>query len=188
MSDLSFEEIAQQVVSLFRGDSPLPLMPFSVLFPDQVEWPEYILGLPEDLPPAVAGKSFKLFDLHCQIPSCDCQKVSLAFVDEEGKAWATVSYGWRSAKFYRQWGLNADDTKALRAGFLDPLAEQSEWNSYFLFYFQEVFKKDPRFIKYLKERYAYVKENLPAPFEGSDAAPQSHLAPVLPFKEAASSK
>ena len=164
MSDLSPERIAKLLVDLFGGEALLPLMPFSALFPEQTDWSEYHLSLPEDLPPAIAGKTFKIHDLYCQVPACDCHKVSLAFADEEGRAWATVSYGWRSVAFYRQWGLNAEDTKALRKGFLDPCAPQSEWKSYFLLYFHEFYKKDPQFIEYLKKRYAYVKENLPDPF------------------------
>ena len=190
MSDVSPEELLDFLVDLFVGEPLLPQIPFEVLFPDQTEWPQYFLTLPEGLPPKMAEKTFKIFDLYCPVSSCECHKVSLAFVDPEGEAWATVSYGWRSTKFYRQWGLDLAGTKALKKGFLDPSAEQSDRGIYFLTYFQEVLKKDPLFISHIKERYAYVKNNLTADFfEDSHASSQvSALDNVVPLKPVSSSR
>lgn len=187
MSSVPPEKLANLLVNLFGGEALFPVIPFEVLFPSQTEdWPQYLLSMPQDMPQDIAGKNYKIFDLYCQVPSCDCHKVSLAFVDEEGNTAATVSYGWRSTKFYRQWGLDPEGTRELKQGFLDPCAEQSDLASYFLPYFEAFFKRDPDFMTYIKQRYAYVKSNTPEEF--SKDSKDSPTRNVFPLKPASSTK
>lgn len=46
-------------------------------------------------------------ELYCDEPGCDCRRVTIDVLRPEtgwSKIWATISYGWDSLDFYRQWG------------------------------------------------------------------------------------
>jgi hypothetical protein len=110
----------------------------------------------------------------------------VAFVDEQGKIGATIFYGWRSKKFYQNWGLDPEEAQDMVEGFIEPFAPQSDEAPYFLDIFKEVLRHNPDFNKRITERYAYVQKNLPDnPFEKWDAiSSQKNNIPdnVRPFK------
>jgi hypothetical protein len=140
------------------GEFPdLPLRAFDDLFPHMAELDPYYLTLSDFLPPELAGR-YRVADLYCQDPSCNCHKVSLVFLNKNQKICATVAYGWKSKTFYRKWGLDKDTIQSLTYGFLDPWAQQSEHSSLFLKAFLFSLKRDPKFIARLKSRYSFFKE------------------------------
>jgi len=163
MSKPSFDQLFDILAESLSGGPSLPLIAFDDFFPHDDSLRQVLVTFPEDSPKKLAGKSYRVVDLHCQAPSCDCHKVSLAFLEEDRnnhKVWATVSYGWKSTGFYRKWGLDKDMALSLSRGFLDPYAQQSEHSPHFLKIFWCVLKKDPRFIAQLKARYAFLKQAL----------------------------
>ena len=141
------------------GYADLPLLSFDTLFPEQTSVDRCVLVLADVEPPELDG-SYRVSDLYCQDPSCDCQKVSLVVFDDQGKIHATIAYGWKSKTFYRKWGCDPDVIPSLTQGFLDPWAQQSPNANLFLKAFWHTAKNNPRFISRIKRRYALFKETI----------------------------
>lgn len=159
MSQPSFQTLLEILMESLSGSSALPLIDFQGLFPHKDSLNQIYLDPSEDYLPELAGP-YQIVDLYCQVPSCNCHKVSLMFLDRHQETWATISYGWKSKGFYRKWGLDKDTTLSLTRGFLDPWAQQSEHAPYFLKAFLRSLKKDTKFIARLKSRYAFLKKAL----------------------------
>jgi hypothetical protein len=103
-------------------------------------------------------------DYYCQKPDCDCQRVTLVVVDEEGEEHAVITYGWQPRSFYLDPGdgviaeFDEEFADLITEGHLDPLDFQSENAPFFLSCFIEYFRDDPLFQDWLKRRYRLFKE------------------------------
>jgi hypothetical protein len=73
------------------------------------------------------------------------------------KAWATISYGWESAKYYAKWMHGAAAGEDFCGASLDPLNPQSVQAEAFL----ELFKKllrDKNYASRLKRHYTLFRK------------------------------
>lgn len=159
MKQPSFQEAISFLLEAVSGTEALPLRAFDEVFPEIAHFGQFYLELSDVSPPDLNGR-YRVVDLYCQAPSCNCHKVSLMFLDQHQKVCATVSYGWKSKTFYRKWGLDKDASQSLTDGFLDPWAQQSEHAPLFLKAFLFTLKRDHAFISGLKQRYSFFKEEM----------------------------
>ena len=159
MKQPSFQEALRFLLEAATGTPDLPLRAFDDVFPELASLGRCYLNIYDVLPPHLNGR-YRVVDLYCQAPSCNCSKVSLMFLNQDKKVCATVAYGWKSKTFYRKWGLDKDMIQSLTHGFLDPWGQQSEHASVFLDAFLFTLKKDRSFIASIKQRYAFFKETL----------------------------
>lgn len=157
MTQPSFQTALKILLEAMSGTSDLPLRAFDDLFPHMAALDQLYLTLSDVSPPELAG-IYRVVDLYCQAPTCNCNKVSLMFLDRHQKIHATVAYGWKSKTFYRKWGLDKDGIQSLTYGCIDPLAQQSKHAHLFLKAFLITLKKDPKFIARLKSRYSLFKK------------------------------
>lgn len=161
MKQPSFQEAISFLLEAVSGTEALPLRAFDEVFPQIAQFDQCYLDLSEWSLTHLNGR-YRVVDLYCQAPSCNCHKVSLMFLDKHQKVCATVSYGWKSKIFYRKWGLDNNDAKSLVNGFLDPWGQQSEHASLFLEGFLLTLKNNREFITRLKQRYSLFKEVMAA--------------------------
>ena len=159
MKKPSFKEAISFLLEAVSGTPNLPLRAFDEVFPELAHFGQCYLNISDVSPPHLKGR-YRVADLYCQAPSCNCHKTSLLFINQHQEVVATVSYGWKSKTFYRKWGLDKDMIQSLTHGFLDPWGQQSENASVFLDAFLFTLKKDRNFITSLKRRYAFFKEAL----------------------------
>src|ERR1022692_1671439 len=82
----------------------MPMTPFMERFPDvgARETRSATVTQRQDLPDGEYG----FLELYCDEPGCDCRRVTICVLRPEtgwSKIWATISYGWESVDFYREW-------------------------------------------------------------------------------------
>lgn len=159
MKQPSFQEALSFLLEAVSGTPNLPLRAFDDVFPELASLGRCYLNI-SDVSPSHLNGRYRVVDLYCQAPSCNCSKVSLMFLNKDKKVCATIAYGWKSKTFYRKWGLDKEMIQSLTHGFLDPWGQQSEHASVFLEAFLFTLKKDRNFIASLKQRYAFFKEAL----------------------------
>ena len=59
--------------------------------------------------PQLPDGEYSFIDMYCSDPKCDCRKTMIQ-VMHNGKLVSTISFGWESAEFYKNWmGSDADD-------------------------------------------------------------------------------
>ena len=46
---------------------------------------------------------YGFLELFCADPDCDCRRVMLQVTTPDGRVWASISFGWENARFYRRW-------------------------------------------------------------------------------------
>ena len=103
---------------------------------------------------------YGFLEFFCPDPSCDCRRVTLRVTTPDGRAWASISFGWEKARFYRRWAHDPDDADAMAGASLDPLNHQSEFAEWFLSFFREMVQTDRKYVERLKRHYRMFK-NLP---------------------------
>jgi hypothetical protein len=55
---------------------------------------------------------YAFFESYCDDQQCDCRRVIITVLrsDTGSRVWATINYGWESARFYQPWvGSNEDE-------------------------------------------------------------------------------
>ncbi len=72
--------------------------------------------------------------------------------DSGDKVWATISYGWEKASFYRKWSPGWDSVTEWSGPTLDPINPQTEFSAMFLNLFK-TFIQDKAYVKRLKRHY-----------------------------------
>ncbi len=108
----------------------------------------------------VPADRYGFVDLFCADSGCDCRRVMLQVrsTSDPAKVWATITYGWESPLFYREWSGDMSDydyaTPALEIG-----GKQSEHADYFLSAFRE-FIKDPSYVNRLKRHYQMFRKTV----------------------------
>jgi hypothetical protein len=73
------------------------------------------------------------------------------------KVWATISYGWESLDFYRQWGTAGNDPTQLKGPYLDPLNPQTSYSSALLNLFR-LLVQSPEYVARLQRHYQMFRE------------------------------
>ncbi len=101
---------------------------------------------------------YGFLEFFCADPACDCRRAMLQVTTPDGRVWASISFGWEKAKFYRRWMHDSDLAKEMAGASLDPLNRQSEFAEWFLVFFREMVKTDPQYVERLKRHYQMFKE------------------------------
>ncbi len=181
MKQPALEEAFNFLLEALSGTAGLPLKAFDEVFPEIALLDKCYLELSDVSPSRLNGR-YRVIDLYCQAPTCNCHKVTLMFIDKHQKVLATVAYGWKSKTFYRKWGLDKEVIQSLTHGFLDPWGQQSEHAPVFLKAFLFRFKKDRNFMDRLKYRYSFFKEALEEDPSLITFCPEEELPEnVIPF-------
>lgn len=108
---------------------------------------------------AVPAGVYGLLEFYCTDDDCDCRRVMIKVVSENSadKVWATISYGWEDAAFYRQWSPGTQSAAEWLGPTLDPLNPQSAHAGAFLSLFKHVALQDKSYINRLKRHYTMFK-------------------------------
>jgi hypothetical protein len=133
------------------------ILPFHIICTDEgfaTKWQLTIMGNPKR---RING-TYDVIDFYCIDPSCDCQKVTLSIV-KNNSIKASVSYGWKSAAFYRNWGVDQEMADLLTQGFLDPYAPQSK-DAEAIFNHVSRLLTEPEGPQFFKDRYTLFKKTL----------------------------
>lgn len=101
---------------------------------------------------------YGFLEFFCADPGCDCRRVTLQVTTLDGGVWATISFGWEKAQFYRRWMHDAADAGEMAGASLDPLNRQSGFAEGFLALFQEMVKTDRKYVERLKRHYKMFKD------------------------------
>ena len=129
------------------------MIPFVERFPELAarETRTATIPLGHDLPEGEYGFA----ELYCDDPGCDCRRVLIDVLRPEtgwSKIWATISYGWESVDFYRQWGVEDSDPIQITGPYLDPLNPQTRYSPALLNLFRSVVLS-PEYIARLERHY-----------------------------------
>lgn len=111
---------------------------------------------------------YGFLEFFCADPDCDCRRVTLQVTTPDGRVWASISFGWEKARFYRRWAHDSDDADEMAGASLDPLNRQSEFAEWFLVFFREMVKTDRKYVERLKRHYQMFKD-LPGKKSGAAA-------------------
>ena len=65
---------------------------------------------------AIPADEYGFLEYYCTDDNCDCRRVIIRVVGRHSgnKLWATISYGWENAAFYRKWSPGMADRSLLR--------------------------------------------------------------------------
>jgi hypothetical protein len=113
---------------------------------------------PGDLPVGEYG----FMEFYCDEPGCDCRRVTISVLRPEtgwSKIWATISYGWESADFYRKWSRAGSDPVEMKGPSLDPLNAQSQYSSALLDLFRVVLEST-EYVDRLKRHYRMFRDSV----------------------------
>jgi hypothetical protein len=137
----------------------MPMIPFMKRFPE--------LGPAETRSVKVTGDphlpdgEYGFIELYCNEPGCDCRRVSIIVLRPETgwrKIWASISYGWESASFYRKWSPS-QDPREMQGASLDTLNAQSQYSSALLDLFHTVLIS-PGYVDRLKRHYQMFRASV----------------------------
>ena len=111
-------------------DEPMAMIPFMQRFPEVGARETRCVTVPQrqSLPQGDYG----FVEFYCDEPDCDCRRVMIDVLRPEtggSKVWATISYGWESLDFYRQWDGGGSDPVQIKGPYLDPLNPQTKYSS-----------------------------------------------------------
>lgn len=127
--------------------------------------------------------AYKLQDLYCTDPVCDCRKVVVHLIrrgthDPE----AIVNFGWSTLSYYLKWGLTSQEARDLKQGCLDPLSPDLPQTKWRLQWFQRLIEERRYELQSLfEQRYALTKIALKKQGQPKTAArPQEEPARRFP--------
>jgi hypothetical protein len=118
---------------------------------------------------AVPAGVYGLLEYYCTDDDCDCRRVIIKVVSEHSadKVWATISYGWEGAAFYRKWSPGTEGAAEWSGPTLDPLNPQSAHAGAFLSLFKHVVLQDKSYVDRLKRHYTMFKNFSKSPTRAS---------------------
>jgi hypothetical protein len=110
-----------------------------------------------DLPDGEYG----FLEYYCDEPGCDCRRVTIRVLAREtgSRIWATISYGWESADFYRRWSVAGSDPIEMQGPCLDPLNPQTQYSSALLDLFRFVLQST-EYVERLKRHYRMFRDSV----------------------------
>ena len=138
----------------------MPMTPFVERFPElgARETKSAKILDPQDLPVGEYG----FFEFYCDEPGCDCRRVTIFVLRPEtgwSKVWATITYGWETLDFYREWGGEHSDPVEMKGPDLDILNRQSEYSPALLRLFESLIES-PAYVERLKRHYGMFRESV----------------------------
>jgi hypothetical protein len=138
----------------------MPMVPFMERFPEvgARETRSMTVTDRQDLPDGEYG----FLEFYCDEPGCDCRRVMLDVLRPEtggSKIWATISYGWESLDFYREWVGAASDPLEIKGPYLDPLNPQTKYSRALLNLFRFLLQS-PDYVERLKRHYQMFRDSV----------------------------
>jgi hypothetical protein len=151
----------------------MPMIPFVERFPELGARETRCVTVIErsDLP----GGEYGFLELYCDEPGCDCRRVMIDVLRPEtgwSKIWASLSYGWESLDFYRQWGGAGSDPIEIKGPYLDPLNPQTQYSSALLNLFRFLLQSS-EYVERLKRHYRMFRDSVEQGDGGRDS-PETH--------------
>jgi hypothetical protein len=137
----------------------MPMTPFMERFPDLGARETRSVTVPqgEDLQ---AGE-YGFVELYCNEPGCDCRRVTILVLRPKtgwSKVWATISYGWESSDFYKEWSA-ASDPIEMEGPSLDSFNAQTKYSSALLDLFRFVLQSTD-YVERLKRHYRMFRDSV----------------------------
>jgi len=110
----------------------------------------------EDLPDAEYG----FIEMYCVDPKCDCRRAIIKVISHDlpEVEIATLSYGWDTAAFYRDFLRGFSDGRDATGVQLERLSDQSELAEGGRTLFEEMLQ-DPEYKTRIERHYKMVKEH-----------------------------
>ncbi|NMQ07902.1 hypothetical protein E4Q08_23035 [Candidatus Accumulibacter phosphatis] len=117
-----------------------------------------VLTVPPGNP--VPADEYGFLEFYCTDDDCDCRRVIIKVVGRKSadKVWATISYGWEQAAFYRKWSRGTENAHEWQRPTLDPLNPQSSHARDFLAAFEQMIQ-DKTYVDRLKRHYEMFKKS-----------------------------
>jgi hypothetical protein len=107
----------------------------------------------------VPADEYGFLEYYCNDKSCDCRRVIIRVMGQLSgdKVWATISYGWEDAAFYRKWSPGIENAPEWSHPTLDPLNPQSEHAKSFLALFGQMIQ-DKKYVRRLERHYKMFRK------------------------------
>jgi hypothetical protein len=136
----------------------MPMTPFMERFPElgARETRSVTVTQRQDLPNGEYG----FIELYCDEPGCDCRRVTIDVLRPEtgwSRVWATISYGWESPDFYREWSRAGTDPVEMQGPCLDPINAQSQYSPALLNLFRLLLQSSD-YVERLKRHYQMFRD------------------------------
>lgn len=108
---------------------------------------------------SVPPDDYGFLEFYCTDNDCDCRRVIIRVLGQHSgdKVWATISYGWENAAFYRKWSPETDNAEEWIRPTLDPLNPQSKYAEHFLTLFEQMIR-DKAYVDRLKRHYKMFRD------------------------------
>jgi len=138
----------------------MPMIPFMERFPElgARETRSATITQQPDLPDGEYG----FVELYCNEPGCDCRRVTINVLRPEtgwSKVWATISYGWESADFYRGWSKAGGDPVDMQGPCLDPINAQTKYSPALIDLFRLILQSS-EYVERLKRHYRMFRDTV----------------------------
>jgi hypothetical protein len=136
--------------------------PFGEFFPEIAGKETRVITIADQRITGLPPGEYGWIELYCTDPDCDCRNVYIQVVQENFPgSLATISYGWESLAFYREWmGVDKDDD--MLAGFKGPAlafgARESSFSDQLLRIFKETVQTDKDYALRLQRHYQLMKD------------------------------
>ena len=103
----------------------MPLEPFDQLYPEIARLEMRVCESP-GLAELNLHKAYLLREFYCTEPDCDCRRVVVQFVPQDGplQVAASINFGWERAKYYRKWSSDPELWREMSGATLERFAEQ----------------------------------------------------------------
>ncbi|MGO4882710.1 MAG: hypothetical protein ACLP59_18110 [Bryobacteraceae bacterium] len=149
------------------------MTPFMEKFPDlgRRETKSILVPPGQVLP---AGE-YGYIEFYCDESGCDCRRVTICVLRPDtgwGEIWATISYGWESPDFYKEWSA-ASDPLEMQRPCLDPLNPQTVYSNILLDLFREILQS-PDYVERLKRHYRMFRDSLELEKWAGRRSPEVH--------------
>ena len=129
---------------------------FLTRYPRQAAQETRTIMIPQGEP--VPAGTYGYLEFFCPDTECDCRRVVLSVMSREtGGVMATLSYGWETAEFYRNWSHGEQRGVDMVGVSLDPLAPQTEYAGYFLGAFRDMVSVDRAYRDRIQRHYEMFK-------------------------------
>ncbi|MBI2920641.1 MAG: SEC-C domain-containing protein [Planctomycetes bacterium] len=139
----------------------MPFVPFHSRFPDVAERESRTVTVFDRDP--LPQDTYVFAESYCDEERCDCRRVFLNVFSKSGMAFlATISWGWESREFYREWmhgAADEEDLDELQGPALVRMTAQSPLAPALLGIFQEVVLDDA-YAARLKRHYRMFRESV----------------------------
>ncbi|SFE63542.1 hypothetical protein SAMN05518672_108187 [Chitinophaga sp. CF118] len=135
---------------------------FGNLFPEIADKETRVITIIDQEFTGLPLGTYALIDLYCTDLDCDCRNVYINVVNQAfDKPLATITYGWESLHFYKEW-MGGDDEMLveLKGPALATFASQSQFAPKWLEILKDILNTDPAYAKRLQRHYELVKASI----------------------------